>query len=108
MPRLPRSSSSSLQTEGRRGKRYEPDQAIALFRKIEDAIAGGTSIENACNDAGIAGQTYYRWKKQHGGLRKDQAKRLKALELENARLRRIVSQLTLDKLVLKDLIAKRL
>lgn len=108
MPKTTTSGGSSLQAKERRSKRYEPDHAIALLNKVDDAVASGTPVENACHDAGIVVQTYYRWNKQYGGIRKDQAKRLKALELENARLRRIVSQLTLEKLILKDIIAKRL
>ena len=91
-----------------RGKRYEPDQAVALLRKIDAAIAGGASLENACRAVGIVEHTYYRWSKQYGGLGEEQAKRLKALEEENARLRRIVSELSLEKLVLKDLVSKKL
>ena len=91
-----------------RGKRIEPEQAVALLRRIDAAVASGTSVEHACCEVGIVEQTYYRWSKQYGGLREDQAKRLKELELENARLRRIVSELSLEKLVLKDLVSKKL
>jgi putative transposase len=80
----------------------------ACFEKVEAALASGNTVEQACREAGITGQTYYRWSKQYGGLREDEAKRLKALEAENARLRRIVSDLTLEKLALKDMISKRL
>ena len=91
-----------------RGKRYEPEQAVALLQKVDAAVASGTSVEHACREVGIVEQTYYRWSKQYRGLREDQAKRLKELEQENARLRRIVSELSLEKLVLKDLISKKL
>jgi putative transposase len=63
----------------------------------------GSQPEHACRDAGIVEQTYYRWRKEYGGLQVDQARRLKELERENAKLKRLVSDLSLEKLVLKDI-----
>ena len=86
-----------------RGKRYQAEQVVNLLRQIEVAVANGKSIDQACRDAGIVEQTYYRWRKEYGGLQVDQARRLKELEQENAKLKRLVAELSLDKLVLKDI-----
>src|SRR5882724_3205849 len=83
-------------------KRYKPEQIVNLLRQIEVEIANGKTTPQACKDAEITQQTYYRWRKEYGGLKLDQAKRLKELERENARLRKAVSDLTLDKLILKE------
>ena len=74
-----------------------------LLRQIEVAIANGKSTSLACKEALITDQTYYRWRKEYGGLQVDQARRLKVLEQENAKLKRIVANLSLEKLVLKDI-----
>ena len=63
----------------------------------------GRRLPQACKEAGITEQTYYRWRKEYGGLQVDQARRLKELEQENAKLKRLVAELSLDKLVLKDI-----
>jgi putative transposase len=84
-----------------RGKKYQPEQVVNLLRQIEVAVANGKSTDQACRDAGIVGQTYYRWRKEYGGLQVDQARRLKELEQENSKLKRLVSELSLEKLVLK-------
>ena len=86
-----------------RGKRYQPEQVVNLLRQIEVAIANGKATEQACREAGIVEQTYYRWRTEYGGLQVDQARRLKELEQENAKLKRLVAELSLDKLVLKDI-----
>jgi hypothetical protein len=86
-----------------RGKKYQPDQVVNLLRQIEVAIANGKSTPLACKDAGITEQSYYRWRKEYGGLQVDQARRLKELEQENSKLKRLVSELSLEKLVLKDI-----
>jgi len=86
-----------------RGKRYQPEQVVNLLRQIEVAVANGKATEQACREAGIVEQTYYRWRKEYGGLQVDQARRLKELEQENAKLKRLVAELSLDKLVLKDI-----
>jgi transposase-like protein len=86
-----------------RGKKYQPEQVVNVLRQIEVAVANGKTTDQACRDAGIVEQTYYRWRKEYGGLQVDQAKRLKELEQENAKLKRLVSELSLEKLVLKDI-----
>jgi len=76
---------------------------VILLRQIEVLISQGKSAPIACRDAGISQQSYYRWRKEYGGLELDQARRLKDLEKENARLKRLVADLSLDKQVLKDI-----
>ena len=83
-------------------KRYTPEQIISMLREAEVALAQGQSIGQACRTLGVSEQSYYRWRKEYGGLRTDQAKRLKDLEKENGRLRKAISDLTLDKLILKE------
>ncbi len=83
-------------------KRYQPEQMVTLLRKIEVEIAQGKPTPQACREAQITEQTYYRWRKEYSGLKMDQAKRLKILEQENARLRRAVADLTLDKQILQE------
>ena len=85
-----------------RGKKYQPEQVVNLLRQIEVAVANGKSTEQSCREAGIVEQTY-RWRKEYGGLHIDQARRLKELEQENAKLKRVVAELSLDKLVLKEI-----
>ena len=85
-----------------RGKKNSPEQVVNLLRQIEVAVANGKTTPQACKDAGIVEQTYFRWRKEYGGLQVDQARRLE-LEQENAKLKRLVAELSLDKLVLKDL-----
>jgi len=83
-------------------KRYKPEQIVNLLRQIEVAIANGKTTPQACRDAEITAQTYYRWRKEFGGLKLDQAKRLKELEKENSRLKRLVAELSLEKQVLRE------
>ena len=87
-------------------KRYKPEQIVTLLRQIEVEVANGKTPPQACRDAQITVQTYYRWRKEYGGLKLNQAKRLKELEKENAKLKRVVADLTLDNVVLKDLLSK--
>ena len=84
-------------------KRFTPEQIIATLRQIEVQLAQGKSIALACKDAAISEQSYFRWRKEYGGLQVEQAKRLKDLERENARLRRLVADLSLEKQILKDI-----
>ncbi len=84
-------------------KRFSAEQIVILLRQIEVLISQGKSAPIACRDAGISQQSYYRWRKEYGGLELDQARRLKDLEKENARLKRLVADLSLDKQVLKDI-----
>ena len=82
--------------------RYKPEQIVNLLRQIEVAIANGKTTPQACKDAEITQQTYYRWRKEYGGLKLDQARRLKELEKENNKLKRLVAELSLEKQILKD------
>jgi transposase-like protein len=86
-----------------RKKRPTPEQIVTLLRQIEVATSQGKSIAIACRDAGISDQSYYRWRKEYGGLDLDQARRMKDLEKENSRLKRLVADLSLEKQVLKDI-----
>ena len=83
-------------------KKHTAEQIIAILRQIEIAIGNGKATPQACRESGITEQTYYRWRKEYGGLKLDQARRLKELERENARLKRLVAELSLDKQILKD------
>jgi transposase-like protein len=83
-------------------KRYKPEQIVAMLRQIEVEIANGKTTPQACKEAEITQQTYYRWRKEFGGLKLDQAKRMKELERENAKLKRLVAELSLEKQILKD------
>jgi transposase-like protein len=86
-----------------RRKRHTPEQIVNVLRQIEVAIANGKTTPAACKEAGITEQTYYRWRKEYGGLKVDQAKRLKELEQENSKLKRLVAELSLDKQILQDI-----
>jgi putative transposase len=83
-------------------KRYKPEQIVNLLRQIEVEIANGKTTPQACKEAEITQQTYYRWRKEFGGLKLYQAKRLKELERENAKLKQLVAELSLEKQILKD------
>jgi transposase-like protein len=84
-------------------KRFSAEQIVALLRQIEVATAQGKSISIACREAGISDQSYFRWRKEYGGLELDQARRMKDLEKENTRLKRLVADLSIEKQVLKDI-----
>ena len=88
-----------------RRKKYTPEQIVSLLRQVEVAVASGKTTAQASKEASITEQTYYRWRKEYGGLQVDQARRLKELEQENAKLKRLVAELSLDKLVPKDIAA---
>ena len=83
-------------------KIYKPEEIIAKLRQVEVLTSQGKSVIDAIRSIGVTDATYYRWRQEYGGLKVDQVKRLKELEAENARLRRAVSDLTLEKLVLKE------
>ena len=83
-------------------KRYKPEQIVTLLRQIEVEVANGKTTAQACKEAEITIQTYYRWKKEYGGLKLAQAKRLRELERENNKLKRLVAELSLEKQILKD------
>ena len=84
------------------GKRYSPEQIIGMLREAEVAMAQGQTVGQVFRSLGIVEQTFYRWRREYGGLKIEQARRLKVLEQENARLKRAVAELTLDKLILQE------
>ena len=86
-----------------RGKKHTAEQIVNLLRQVEVGVANGKTLPQACKEAEIVEQTYYRWRREFGGLKVDQARRLKELELENAKLKRLVANLSLEKRVLKDI-----
>ena len=83
-------------------KRHKAEEIVTKLRQVEVLQGQGMRIADAVRQIGITQQTYYRWRKEYGGMNRDQLKRLKELEKENARLRRAVSDLTLDKLILSE------
>ena len=84
-------------------KRYNAEEIIHKLREADVLLGQGKTIAQVCKHIGITDQTYYRWRKAYGGMKVDQAKRLKELETENARLKRAVADLTVDKLILKEI-----
>ena len=83
-------------------KRYKPEKIVTKLRQVDVLISQGSSVANAIRQIGVSEVTYYRWRQEYGGLQVEQIRRLKDLETENARLRRAVSDLTLDKLILQE------
>ena len=83
-------------------RRHTPEQVINKLREAEVAIAEGSTVAEASRRIGVTEQTFYRWRSEYGGLRIDQARRLKRLESENSRLKRAVADLTLDNQILKE------
>jgi len=83
-------------------KRYSDEDVLNLLRQIELSLASGDSVAMACRSAGVSDATYYKWRKRYGGMGKSQLSELKGLEKENNRLKRIVADLELDKLILKE------
>ncbi len=83
-------------------KRHTAEQIISKLREAEVFLAKGTKMPQVCRKIGITEQTYYRWRKEYGGVRTDQVKRFKEVEKENVRLKKIVANLTLDNAILKE------
>jgi len=83
-------------------KRFTAEQIISKLREAEVQLAKGVTVVQVCKKLEVTEQTYYRWRKEYGGLRMDQAKRLKELERENARLKRLVADAELDKAILRE------
>ena len=83
-------------------KRYTPEQIIRLLRQSEVLSSEGRNLSEICREIGVTVNTYYRWRKEYGGMQVNQAKRLKELERENSRLKRAVADLTLDNQILKE------
>ena len=84
-------------------KIFTPEQIVGTLRQIEVLIGQGKKVALACREAGIVEQTFYRWRKEYGGLQVEQARKLKELQKENAQLRRAIADLTVEKQVLKDI-----
>ena len=82
-------------------KHHKPEEVVAKLRQVEVLIGQGKTVADGVRAIGVTEATYYRWRAEYGGLKLDQVKRLKLLEAENTRLRRAVSDLTLEKLILK-------
>ena len=83
-------------------KRHTAEQIISKLREAEVLLAKGTKIPLVCRKIGVTDQTYYRWRKEYGGVRTDQVKRFKDMEKENARLKKLVADLSLDNAILKE------
>jgi putative transposase len=83
-------------------KKHKPEEIIGKPREVEIMLGQGGTIAEGCRRIAVSEQTYYRWRKEYGGLKTDQARRMKNLEKENLRLRRAISDLTLDKLILQE------
>ena len=83
-------------------RKHKPEEIVAKLRQVDVLTSQGRSVAEAVRTIGVTEVTYYRWRQEYGGLKSDQVKRLKELETENARLREAVSDLTLEKLILKE------
>ena len=83
-------------------KRFTMEQIIGLLREMDVKISQGKNVGQICREIGISEQTYYRWRKEYGGMKTVQIKRLKDLERENSHLKKAVAELTVDKLILKE------
>jgi putative transposase len=83
-------------------KRYTPEEIVAKLRQVDVLVSQGQNMADAIRQIGVSEVTYYRWRQEYGGLKTEQVKRLKELEQENTRLRRAISDLTLDKLILQE------
>ena len=83
-------------------KRHTPEQIINKLRQAEVELARGATVPQACKKIGVTAQTYYRWRAEYGGMRLDQAKRLKQLEKENSQLKKLLAEQALDNAILKE------
>ena len=83
-------------------KRHKPEEIVGKLRQVDVLVSQGQGVADAVRSIGVTEVTYYRWRQEYGGLKTEQIRRLKELETENARLRRAVADLTLDKLILKE------
>ena len=83
-------------------KRHKPEEIVAKLRQVDVFVSQGRSVADAVRAIGVTEVTYYRWRQEYGGLKSDQVRKMKDLEAENVRLRRAVSDLTLDKIILKE------
>lgn len=83
-------------------KKHKAEEIVSKLRQVDVLVSQGTAVADAVRSIGVTLVTYYRWRREYGGLQMDQVKRMKGLELENQRLRKAVSDLTLDKLILAE------
>ena len=83
-------------------KRYKPEEIVAKLRQVDVLVSQGQSVVDAVRSIGVTDVTYYRWRSEFGGLKTDQARRMKDLEKENARLKRLLADAELDKAILKE------
>ena len=83
-------------------QRFKPEQIIGKLREVEVVVAKGSTRAEACRQIGVTEQTLYRWRREYGGMRVDQARRMKELEAENTRLKKLVADLSLDKMILAE------
>jgi putative transposase len=83
-------------------KKHSPEEILGKLREAEIVVSQGGTVAIACRQIGVTEQSYYRWRREYGGLKLDQARRMKELDMENARLRRAIADLTLDKLILQE------
>lgn len=83
-------------------KRHSPEEIIRHLRTVEISLGKGSTVEAACRKIGVSEITYHRWRREYGGMRIDQAKKLKEMELENARLKKLVADLSVDISILKE------
>ena len=83
-------------------KRHKPEEIVTKLRQVDVLMAQGQSVADAVRSIGVTEVTYYRWRQEYGGLKSDQVRRMKELEVENQRLRKAVADLTLDKLILAE------
>ena len=83
-------------------KKHKPEEVVAKLRQVDVLVSQGQSVADAIRSIGVTEVTYYRWRKEFGGLKSDQVRRMKELETENQRLRKAIADLTLDKLILQE------
>ena len=83
-------------------KRHKPEEIVAKLRQVDVLVSQGQSVADSVRSIGVTEVTYYRWRQEYGGLKSDQVRRMKDLEIENQRLRKAIADLTLDKLILQE------
>jgi putative transposase len=87
-------------------KKHTAEEIVTKLREADVLIGKGQTVDEACRQLGVTNQTYYKWRKEYGGLQVDQARRLKELEQENTRLRKVVADLVMDNTILKEAVKK--
>ena len=89
------------------GKRHKPEEIVVKLRQVDVLTSQGSTVADAIRQIGVTEITYYRWRKDYGGMDKSQARHLKELERENARLKKLVADLSLDKVILEEALSKK-